>query len=151
MNRNAWMPEGSRTLFHGEEPEFRVASCWTAIDGSLVVSEVTRGQTTRQTYGTGHHMHRVAIAPRNEAALAQALGCRRGGEVERLAELFSGGDVFLSDLMDTLDAHDVVYAYTSRHGDGPISWRPAQESRDGCGAIRGGDGSLDGRARGRRS
>lgn len=126
MNRNAWMPDGARTLFRGEAPELRVVSCWTAVDGSLVVSEVTRGQTTQQTYGTVGHVHRVAIAPRNEAAFARVLGCRRGGEVARLAELFSGGRAFLSDLMDTLDARGVVYAYTSRHEDGVISWRPAR-------------------------
>lgn len=63
----------------------------------LDVGEYTRGPLTQQTYGTPTHHHVVQIARRDLAGLVESC--------------FNGGEGYLADLMDELDAKDIPYGY----------------------------------------
>ena len=99
-------------------------------DAALEVGEFTRGELTREVYGTEAHCHRVRLDAAEAAEAAAALGKLLGEEGMAvdvlLAHYFGEDQRFLADLMDDLDASRVSYGYLNTSEDGRVTYRPRQ-------------------------
>lgn len=126
MNTNMIMADDHRRLVASFDEGGESRELWIGRgeDGSLEVGEVTCGDLTKQVYGESRHDHCVLIDDNALALVPQALAREGEGPEKALSGLLSSEDVFLSDVMDSLDAHNVPYTYLSISRRG-VSFRPA--------------------------
>ena len=75
--------------------------------GMLFVREETTGELTAQIYGERNHVQLISLSE-YAATLAGF-----ANNVAALSKFFSTEDVYLTDLMDALDAWGVPYRYLS--------------------------------------
>ena len=126
MNTNMTMVDDHRRLIASFDEGGESREVWIGRgDGrSLEVGEVTCGELTKQVYGETRHDHRVLLGVESLAMVPQVLACVGEDPEDALVSLLSSEDVFLSDLMDSLDAHGIPYTYLSISQRGG-SFRPA--------------------------
>ncbi len=126
MNTNTVMADDRRRLVTSFDEGGESREVWIerGDDGSLEAGEVTCGELTKQVYGETRHDHRVLLGVESLAMVPQVLACVGEDPEDALVRLLSSEDVFLSDLMDSLDAHGVPYTYLSISQRGG-SFRPA--------------------------
>lgn len=92
-----------------ETDEMRRVSLSAGDDGSIILAERTDGELTFDIYGTLSHTRMVRIEQRFAGELAQVLDSGSAGE--GLRAFFASEEVFLSDLLDRLDASGIPYVY----------------------------------------
>ena len=108
---NETMNSTKRLLTVTDMDEMRTVSL-TWEGNALVLMERNDGELTHQMFGTLSHVHMVRLEAAELDKLCSAIGYD-GSANQGLAQFFSHEDVFLSDLLDQLDASGVAYSYAS--------------------------------------
>lgn len=88
--------------------EVRTVSAAREEDGALLVTERTDGEITYQVFGTLTHVRVARVGPDAASELGAALGSPGDPELG-LRRFFARRDVFLSDLLDLMDARGLAY------------------------------------------
>ena len=100
-----------RLLTIGDQDEMRRVSYVLLEEGGLLLIERTDGELTYEVFGTCSQTRVVRIGSEHMAALCSALGAEHASLDVAMREFFYDAEVFLSDLLDLLDARGVPYRF----------------------------------------